>query len=404
MMNQYDAFISYSHRADSQLAAELKASMQRFGKPMFKLRAMRVFRDQTNLSIAPHLWGNIETALANSGHFLLLASPQAAQSQWVRQEVDFWTRLKGPDTLLIILTGGDVVWDRDRNDFDWTKTTALPDNLRAAFRGEPLYLDMRWTQDTTQPAFTSDRFVQNVARIVAAIRGRAVEDVYGEEIQRYKRTRRLRNGVIAVLSLLTVALGGATWWALGQTSLARGLNSDLQRQVVVTTEQRERADSIAGEEQKARIAAEAQLAFVESLLENQLQMRDPSVAPQFIKLSTVYFAFDSTGVPQYAREQLDRIGGLLQSHPNLDIRITGHFAEFGETGMPVADEYALAMSNRRAGSLKQYLISMGVPAERVSTEARGKTQPLIAATNPQERINSLVRHINSRAEILLAVQ
>lgn len=404
-MNQFDAFISYSHQTDSQLAAELKTSLQRFGKPIFKLRAMRVFRDQTNLSIAPHLWGNIEAALASSSHFLLLASPQAAQSQWVRQEVEFWKRQKNPDTLYIILTGGDLVWDGGRNDFDWSRTTALPDNLGGLFPGEPLYLDMRWTHNATQLTFTGERFVQNVARIVAAIRGRAVDDVYGEEIRRYKRTRRLRNTVITVLSVLTVALGGASTWALNRTAVARGLNSDLQRQVVVTTQQRERADSIAGEERKARAAAEAQLGFVGGLLENQLRMRDlASVGPQFIRLSNVYFAFDSTGAPQYAREQLDRVGGLLRSHPNLAVRVAGHFAEYSEAGTPVENEYALAMSNRRAASIKQYLVNLGAPAERISTEAHGKNQPLIAAPNPEERINSLVRGINSRAEILLAVQ
>jgi len=44
---------------------------------------MRVFRDKTGLAVTPELWGSIRKALEGADYFILLASPQAAQSKWV---------------------------------------------------------------------------------------------------------------------------------------------------------------------------------------------------------------------------------------------------------------------------------------------------------------------------------
>ena len=79
----YDGFISYSHAADGRLAPGLQSALQRFATPWYRRRALRVFRDQTGLSANPHLWGSIETALAESRCFVLMASPEAARSEWV---------------------------------------------------------------------------------------------------------------------------------------------------------------------------------------------------------------------------------------------------------------------------------------------------------------------------------
>jgi hypothetical protein len=84
---KYKAFISYSHAADGRLAPTLQSALHRFAKPWHRLRAMRVFRDQTGLGVTPALWGSIQKALQESEYFLLLASPRAAQSAWVDREL-----------------------------------------------------------------------------------------------------------------------------------------------------------------------------------------------------------------------------------------------------------------------------------------------------------------------------
>ena len=87
---RYKAFLSYSHAADGKLAPALQAGLHRFAKPFFRLRAVRVFRDATNLSVNPGLWTTIQKALADSEYFIVLASPAAAQSKWVGRELDYW--------------------------------------------------------------------------------------------------------------------------------------------------------------------------------------------------------------------------------------------------------------------------------------------------------------------------
>lgn len=143
---KYKAFISYSHAADGKLAPALQSALHHFGKAWYRLRAIRVFRDKTTLAMTTELWPSIERGSQRVRVFLLLASPQAADSQWVQQEVDWWLRNCAVNTLYIVMTEGAIFWDRTKGDFDWAKTTALPPNLRGQFKNEPLYIDLRWAR------------------------------------------------------------------------------------------------------------------------------------------------------------------------------------------------------------------------------------------------------------------
>src|SRR5436853_319956 len=116
-MALYDAFISYSHAKDKPIAGWLQSAIQKLGKPWYKRRALRIFRDDTSLSATPHLWPTIEQALGQSRYFILLASPEAAASKWVNKEVAYWLDQKSIDTLLIGVTDGELAWDETTADF-----------------------------------------------------------------------------------------------------------------------------------------------------------------------------------------------------------------------------------------------------------------------------------------------
>src|ERR1700683_5491851 len=107
----YDAFISYSHAKDQAIAAALQAAVQKLGKPWYRRRALRLFRDDTSLSATPQLWPSIEQALSRSRFLILLASPEAAASPWVDKEVVYWLEHNSADTVLIALTDGALDWD-----------------------------------------------------------------------------------------------------------------------------------------------------------------------------------------------------------------------------------------------------------------------------------------------------
>ena len=102
----YNAFISYSHAADEQLAQALQTALQRFAKPWIRRRALRVFRDDTGLSVNAALWPSIQSALDGSQYFILLASPEAARSEWVNKEVARWLELGRGSRLLPAVTAG----------------------------------------------------------------------------------------------------------------------------------------------------------------------------------------------------------------------------------------------------------------------------------------------------------
>src|ERR1017187_581091 len=107
----YNAFISYSHNTDNTLAAALQSALHRFARPWYKLRALHIFRDQTNLAVNPALWSSIREALDQSSFFILLASPEAAASPWVAKEAEYWIGRNGPSHILLVLTGGTLTWD-----------------------------------------------------------------------------------------------------------------------------------------------------------------------------------------------------------------------------------------------------------------------------------------------------
>src|ERR1700716_284657 len=115
-MALYDAFVSYSHARDKPIASALQSVVQRLGKPWYRRRALRVFRDDTSLSATAHLWPSIEQALRASRFFVVLASPIAAASKWVNKEVAFWLDRPGVGTLLIGVSDGDLAWDEALGD------------------------------------------------------------------------------------------------------------------------------------------------------------------------------------------------------------------------------------------------------------------------------------------------
>lgn len=215
----YKAFFSYSHKADAMFAPMLKSAVQRFAKPWYKRRSLRIFLDETNLALTPKLWSSIESALGKAEYLILLGSPEAAASEWVKKEVEWWLLRRGVDQILIVCTGGAIWWDRMRSDFDWNKTTAIPEILSGQFAEEPQYLDFREVRKN--PLFlTDDRFYDGIVSISAVLRGKSKEELSGEDLRQHKRTIRHVIVVAIAMFVLFVASSIATYIAMSQKALA----------------------------------------------------------------------------------------------------------------------------------------------------------------------------------------
>jgi hypothetical protein len=223
--DRHDVFISYSHR-DGEVARALQYELERFTKPWWRPRALRVFRDQTNLTAAPDLWQAVVEALGRSEWFILMASPEAAASTWVPREVEWWRTNRPVDRVLIGLTGGEIAWDAD--DFDWDRTTALPRAVAGTFPREPLWVDLRTLGDPP-------RLGDLVAEFAAPIMGRPKDELIGLHIRQHRRTRRLAGAVIAALSALLLVTSVAAVVAVRQrTAALTEARISLSRQLAAT--------------------------------------------------------------------------------------------------------------------------------------------------------------------------
>ena len=215
----YNAFISYSHAADGKLAPALQAGLQRFAKPWYRLRALHIFRDQTNLSLNPSLWSSIQAALDQSDWFIVLASPEAAASKWVDREIEYWLKGRPVERILMVLTEGTMKWDASQRAFDARTSSAVPPRLMHAFADELLYLDLVWAHDLTDLSLSHPRFRDAVAEIAGAVSGRPKDELIGEDVRQHLRTRRLTWSAIAALSVLTLSSVVAAWIAVHQQNI-----------------------------------------------------------------------------------------------------------------------------------------------------------------------------------------
>ena len=234
---RYRAFISYSHAADGRLAPALQSGLHRFARPWYKLRALAVFRDNTDLSASPGLWSGIKQALEQSEYFLLMASPEAARSKWVRREVKFWREKRSHETIILVLTDGEMLWDEHVGDFDWASTISLPQVLAGLFPEEPYVPDLRWARAREDVSLANPRFRDLVATLAAKLHGRPKNELIGEDVREHRRTMRLARSAVAALTMLTIAALGAAWYAFqqrgeavrqAQIALVRQLNAQAE--------------------------------------------------------------------------------------------------------------------------------------------------------------------------------
>ena len=86
--------------------------------------------------------------------------------------------------------------------------------------------------------------------------------------------------------------------------------------------------------------------------------------------SDVYFDYDESTLTDDTRNKLSRNADLLKSSPQFTITIEGHADERG------TNEYNLALGERRASAVKDYITSLGVAGDRVRTISYGEERPV----------------------------
>ena len=282
----FDAFISYSHAVDGKLAPALQTGLHRFAKPWYRLRALRVFRDETSLSANPALWDSIVHALDRSRWLVLLASPDAARSKWVNQEIEHWCATKQAANVLVVVTSDDRP-----GDFDWERSNAVPPALRSELDSEPRAVDLRWAHAAQDVSLHNARFRDAVADVAATLHGRPKDELYGEDVRQHKRTRRLVRAVVAMLALLLAGAIVAAVIAFDQREQARA--------------ERDRAEA------QARLATSRQLASQSQLDVDDRYDRSLLLGVEAVRVQPTFEARAS-------------LLAALGAHPGLEAFLHGH--------------------------------------------------------------------------------
>jgi peptidoglycan-associated lipoprotein len=106
----------------------------------------------------------------------------------------------------------------------------------------------------------------------------------------------------------------------------------------------------------------------------------PAAAPNVSELFSqnvqdAFFDLDKSDLTDSSRQALTKDAEFLRSYPQVKVSIEGHCDERGST------EYNLGLGQRRADAAKNFLISLGVSADRLTTTSWGKERPFCTDHN-----------------------
>lgn len=113
----------------------------------------------------------------------------------------------------------------------------------------------------------------------------------------------------------------------------------------------------------------------EAELKRQQEAREKA-ARDFVN-ENVYFGFDDATLTRQAREILAQKAEWLRSHPDVEVVIEGHCDERG------TKEYNMALGQRRAQSIKNFLVNAGIDADRLDTISYGEERPADPRNNEE---------------------
>jgi outer membrane protein OmpA-like peptidoglycan-associated protein len=123
------------------------------------------------------------------------------------------------------------------------------------------------------------------------------------------------------------------------------------------------------EAQTATQQAEQMRERLKDQLNQVLQTRE-TARGLIVNMSDVLFDFNKYSLKAEAREKLAKVSGILLAYPNLKLQVEGYTDDIG------SDEYNQKLSEERADSVREYLVSQNVSDSNVTAQGYGKTHPI----------------------------
>jgi len=100
---------------------------------------------------------------------------------------------------------------------------------------------------------------------------------------------------------------------------------------------------------------------------------------QVVRLNNVFFDFDKWDLRSESFVELDRVVKLLQENPAIEIEMSAHTDSYG------SDDYNFKLSDNRARSVMEYILSKGIATTRIISHGYGETVPVVANDTPENR-------------------
>lgn len=158
-------------------------------------------------------------------------------------------------------------------------------------------------------------------------------------------------------------------------SLLDQLVADLQAAAPAMTVRAEGPLDLQGEIDNSLVAADS---AVNKLGENP----DPRDVARALSLQVINFELDKALIPDVNKPFLDRAAQIITEVPDMELMIIGH------TDNLASDAYNMDLSLQRAEAVKEYLVSQGIDASKLSTKGMGESDPIADNSTEQGRFRN----------------
>ena len=152
---------------------------------------------------------------------------------------------------------------------------------------------------------------------------------------------------------------------------------------------RQQQEALAGKVAQAEAAAAAARADLLRQLNVVLQTRE-TARGLIVNMSDVLFDTAQFTLRAGAREKLSRIAGIVMAHPGLKLEVEGHTDSVGD------DASNQLLSERRAESVRKFLVQNNVPADSITSKGLGESTPVA------DNMNADGRRANRRVELVVS--
>jgi outer membrane protein OmpA-like peptidoglycan-associated protein len=115
----------------------------------------------------------------------------------------------------------------------------------------------------------------------------------------------------------------------------------------------------------------------------------PIEVGQVVRLNNVFFDFDKWDLRGESFLELNRVVQLLQENPAIEIEMSAHTDSYG------SDEYNFKLSDNRARSVMEYILSKGIDPKRITSQGYGETRHIALNDTPENR------QLNRRVEFTI---